>query len=139
MSQRKRAKPLIVHRRCLPSISSWLRQLLNVSFHCVKLLKCEKVFQVCFTMPPKHTWGLFLFGTLLQAALASSNSPPSECLVTSVQLLCANFYVRTIDRCISNSEPTDIFVKSKDEICYVLFPDRCISADFCPQVEVCTS
>ena len=83
----------------------------------------------------KPILGFFLFGTFLQAVLAS-NIPPSECLITSVQLLCANFYVRTLDRCISNSLPTDIFVKSKEEICYVLFPDRCISADFCPQVQV---
>lgn len=90
---------------------------------------------VCSIMPLKPIWSWFLFGTLLQAVL-TSNIPPSECLVTSFQLLCVNFYARTIDKCISNSLPGDIFVKSKDEICYVLFPDRCISTDFCPQAQV---
>ena len=80
-------------------------------------------------MLPKYIWGI------LWASTALASQVPTVCLVTSYQLLCADFYVRTIDRCITNSLATDIFVKDK-EICYVVYPDRCISADFCPQAQV---
>lgn len=82
-------------------------------------------------MPQKNIWGLIWTAIICHAA-AQALSVPSPCLVTSVQLLCASFYSRTIDKCISNSLPTDIFVKGQ-EICYVVFPERCVASDFCPQ------
>ena len=82
----------------------------------------------------KYICGLLWTAIVLQAASLASEVP-SPCLVTSVQILCANFYVRTIDRCILNSLPSDIFIKGA-EICYVVHPERCISSDFCPQAQV---
>ena len=79
----------------------------------------------------KYFWGMLC----ASGAMASQVSVPSSCTVTGFQLLCATFYIKTIDRCIANSLPTDIFVKEK-EICYTVHPDRCISADFCPQAQV---
>lgn len=87
----------------------------------------------------KNIWSFLWTVTILQAvALASKAGQPvpSQCYLTSVQILCADFYIKTIDKCILNSLPTDIFVKAEKEICYVVHPERCISADFCPQAKV---
>ena len=40
-----------------------------------------------------------------------------------------------MDRCISQSLPSDLFIKG-NEICYVVYPERCIAADFCPEIQV---
>ena len=100
----------------------------------LKQLKCKAVFQrldASFTMLPKYIWGIFW------ASVALASNVPGPCLVTSVQILCSTFYIRTLDKCISNSLPTDIFIKEEEnQVCYVVHPDRCIPSDFCPQAKV---
>ena len=72
---------------------------------------------------------------ILCASVALASQVPSQCQLTSFQILCSTFYVRTIEKCISNSLPGDIFIKG-NEICYVVHPERCISSDFCPAPQV---
>ena len=76
-------------------------------------------------------WGL-LWASM---TIVFANKVPQKYYITSVQLLCSSFYVRTIDKCISNSLTSDIFSQGS-KICYVVHPDRCISADFCPDAQV---
>ena len=85
-------------------------------------------------MLPKYIWSFLWTAAIFEAALASP-TVPSDCTITSFQLLCSSFYVKTLDKCISNSLPSDIFVK-ENQICYVVHPERCIEADFCPQARV---
>lgn len=83
----------------------------------------------------KYSWCLLWTAATLCDFSVSSTGIPTRCYLTASQILCATFYVRTIERCISQSLPSDLVIK-ENQICYAVHLDRCIAADFCPEIQV---